>query len=135
MVSQPTTRLENEEVEPHPQRRELRAIRKRACLPQCKRCPAQPSSLAVVYGFLGESIVAPRAPAHLDDHQGCRWSRVHGQQVNLRATDADLPAEDAPSLRREVRGNLFFRAITGTLGFRAHATRLAARAYPGITGA
>jgi hypothetical protein len=135
VVTQAVARLDDDQVEPHGQGREASAARQHACLTQSKRCPAQPRSLAVVHGFLGESIVTPSAPAHLDDHQRCRRSRVNGQQVNLRAADADLPAEDAPSPGREVRGNPFLSSITGTLEFRAHVQSLAARTYPGITRA
>lgn len=65
--------------------------------------------------FLGHAEVAPSPPADLDDHQHRRRTRVGRHDVELVATDMDVPGEDGPARRGQTIGYERFGGIARLL--------------------
>jgi hypothetical protein len=84
--------------------------------PECGRSHADP--LAMIDRLLGEPIVADRAPANLDDHQGRGRSWIDRDKIKLEATDMDVSRQDGPTGRREPVGDQRFCRVTRLLGRR-----------------
>jgi hypothetical protein len=105
VVTDPRAGLHDDQVEADREWRQRRAIRQAAGLAkrECRTVQARP--LATVDGFLGQPEVTPRPPPHLDHDERRRWTRVYRQQVDLRAADAKLSRQDAPTGGDQVGAN------------------------------
>ena len=72
-------------------------------------------ALAVVDGLLGQAEVAAGPPADLDDDQRRGRTRVDRHEVELVATDMDVPGQDGPAGFREPRSDERLGGITRLL--------------------
>jgi hypothetical protein len=108
-------RLDDDQVEAQSQVRDEGAVRQATVLDELVRSGANGTPLAMVDGFLGEAEIAPRAPAHLDDDEGGRRTRVDGHEIELVATDVDVPGEDDPAGVGQPDGDQLFRGVTRAL--------------------
>jgi hypothetical protein len=94
----------------------------------------------VVERLLGETEVAPAAPANLDDHEGRRGARVNRHEIELVATDMDVPGQDGPARIAQSSGNELLGGVTRQLSGRptgrgartVHARIMAAPSHPTI---
>ena len=90
----------------------------RPTVEQAVRGGPDPRSLAVVDGLLGQPELAAGAPADLDDDERRRRTRVDRHEVELVATDMDVPGQDGPASLREPVGDERLGGITRLLGRR-----------------
>ena len=120
MMPESIARLEHDEVEPQGQVRKRRAVRKGASLEQAVRRRPNPSTLAPIDRFLRQAEVAIRAPTNLDRHQHAGWSRVHCHEVQLMASDVDVPPKNRPSRGRQVIGNQLLGVVPRLLRIGPH---------------
>ena len=119
-----STRLDDDEVEAERQPRRLPAGR----LDPAEGSPMQPRLLPPVHRLLGQAEVPTATPADLDDDQLPRWSRIDGNDVELRPADMDLAPEEGPASRHERRGDPVLGPVAGDLELRPHAPIVAANA-------
>lgn len=131
MVAEPTARFDDDQVEPKRHPRQCDGTQ-RTELHEPERRTAEPDQLCAIHRFLGETVVAPRAPADLDDHER-RPGLIDRDEVQLCAPDADLPAEDRPAGRLEPRRDQRLRGIAGQLRIRSHGISIAGVAYAPVT--
>ena len=133
--------LDRNEVEAQRKRRNGRPIRERDAVEQRVRRVAEVPALAVVDGLLRKPEVAPAAPADLDDHEHRRRARVDRHEIELVATDMDVPGEDDPAGFAQPRTDESLGGITRELrrrsrpsgGLAVHGWMLPADARPAIT--
>jgi hypothetical protein len=59
----------------------------------------------VVHGLLGQAEIAARTPPDLDRDERARRARIDGYQVQLIASDVDVPGQDRPARRRQSVGD------------------------------
>ena len=74
----------------------------------------------MIDGLLRQAEVAASPPADLDDHERGRRARVDRHEIELVATDMDVPGQDGPTGFREPRGDQRFGGITRPLGRRSY---------------
>ena len=120
VMAKPIPWLENDQVEAQGQGRDRRPVRQAAEVAEREARRVQARALATVDRFLRQAEVAPRPPAHLDDDQRRRRTRVDHQEVDLVAAHPKMPPEHRPALPLEVGRNLRFGRITGVLGVGSH---------------
>jgi hypothetical protein len=77
------------------------------------------AALAEVERLFGESEVASAPPADLDHHEHRRRTRVDRHEVELVATDMDVPGEDGPARFDQPMSDQSFGGITRLLGRRS----------------
>ena len=119
MMAQPYGRprrggLDGDQVDPDMESRESLAVGQ-AVLEQSADGRAQVAALAVVERLLGEPEVAPAAPADLDDDQDRRRTRVDRHEIELMATDMDVPGQDGPARFAQSCGNELLSGVTRQL--------------------
>jgi hypothetical protein len=137
--ARPLARFDDDEVHAHRQPRDGRAARK-PILEQPAQRGAKVAALAVVERLFWEPEVAPPTPADLDDHEHRRRARVDRHEVELVATDMDVPGEDGPARFHQPIGDQSFGGITRLLGRRSrlgwklaiHATIVAGDPAPAL---
>lgn len=90
-------RLDDDEVEADGELRKGRSVRKPSELDESPGRGPDAAALAVVDGFLTGSVF-PRPPApHLDNDELPRRARVDRHEIELVATDMDVPGKDRPA--------------------------------------
>lgn len=89
--------LHDDEIHPHGQARQGRAVRQSGQHEQAANRRTDVAALAVVEGLLGESELARPAPANLHDHEFCRRPAIDRDEVQLGSADADVAGEDQPT--------------------------------------
>jgi hypothetical protein len=114
-----SARLNHHEVEPQREARKTLTTRQSANLDQRIGRTPEVRSLAMIDGLLGESEVAARAPAHLDDDEEGGGTRVDRHEIELVATDMDVPGQDGPAALGQQDGDQLFGGITRLLGRRS----------------
>lgn len=135
------TRLDDHEIEPERQVRHRLAARQRTSIEQTVGRRANPRSLAMVNGLFRQAEGSARSPADLDHDERGRRTRVDRHEVELVATDMDVPGQDGPTGFRKARSDERFGGITRLLGRRSrrvagslrHRGILPMRAYPWLT--
>lgn len=134
-------RFHGDEVNPDGQSRRGASIGQ-AVLDQPPDGRPKVAALAMIECLLGEAEVTPAPPADLDDDEGRRWARVDRHEIELVATDMDVPGHDGPTSFCEPRGDQRFGGITRLLGRRSrrvagsvrHAGIVAVGPYRPLTG-
>lgn len=95
--------------------------------------------LPPVQCLVGESEVAPAAPADLDDHELGRRPGIDRHEVQLASPGPDVPGEDRPARGDQPLGDPLLGVVSGLLGGRAssrvarHRVSIADRDHPAIT--
>ena len=79
----------------------------------------QVGSLAMVERLLGEPEVASAAPADLDDDQARRRTRVDRHEIELVATDVDVPGQDGPAFLAQPSSDQLLGGVTRQLSGRS----------------
>ena len=134
-------RFDDDQVDPDRQSRDRPSVGQ-AVLEQPADGRPQVGTLAVVEGLLGEPEIPPAAPADLDDHQG-RWrTRVDRHEIELVATDMDVPGQDGPAFFAQPSSNQILGGVTRQLSGRStgggaptvHRPMIAGDPHLGITG-
>ena len=128
------------QVDPDRQLRRPDAARQ-AVLEQPADSRPEVSPLAVVEGLLGQPEVAAPTPADLDDHEGRRRARVDRHEVELVATDMDVPGQDGPARFGQPRRDERLGGVTRELrrrsrpsgGSAVHPTMLPDGAHPRLS--
>jgi hypothetical protein len=113
------TRLDDHEIEPERQVRHRLAARQRTSIEQTVGRRANPRSLAMVNGLFRQAEGSARSPADLDHDERGRRTRVDRHEVELVATDMDVPGQDGPTGFREARSDERLGGITRQLGRRS----------------
>ena len=131
MVAHPIPGLHDDQVEPERQPRHRRSIRQDASIEQPVRGRPDTDTLAMVDRLLGQPEVPAGPPADLDDDQGRGRTRVDRDEVELVATDVDVPGQDGPAGVRESRSDERLGGIAGLLCCRSHRIARSVR-HPGI---
>ena len=112
-------RFNHNEIEPHGQPGQLHVAGQCAAIQQRVCRESQVASLPVIDRFFGQAEVPRRAPSHLDDHEARGWARVDRHEVDLVATDMDVPGQDGPPLFAEPGGDERLGGIAYELRCRA----------------
>jgi DNA-binding PadR family transcriptional regulator len=120
MVPHATFGLHDHKVEPQRQMRQGRAIGQRTAIEQAECGRPNAGALAVIDRLLWQAEPASGAPADLDDHERGRRTRVDRHEIELVATDMDVPGQDGPTGFREARGDEALGGITRLLCRRPH---------------
>ena len=107
-------RLDDDQVHPNRQVRRRCAVRQ-AVLEQTAHRGAEVTPLPAVEGLLGHAEVAAPTPANLDDDEGGRRTRVDRHEIELVATDMDVPGEDGPARFAQPRGDEHLGGVTREL--------------------
>lgn len=115
IVPQPVARFDGHEVEPKREPGQRGAIRQRAYIADDERRLPDPRHLAMVDGLLGQAEITARPPPDLNDDQRCRRAWLDADQIQLRAADMDVAAEEFPPGRGELRGNHLLGRSSQTL--------------------
>jgi hypothetical protein len=110
----PMAGFHHDEVEAHRQSGQVLPLE------QAVGCLTDAHPLAVVDRFLWQAEIPAAAPADLDDHERDRRTRVGRHDVEFSAADMDVPGQDGPSDRREMRGDQRFGGIARLLGRGPH---------------
>ena len=105
MVAEAIAGLDDDQVEPERQPRHRRSIRQHAPIEQPVGGRPDADALAMVDGLLGEAEVPAGPPANLDDDERRGRTRVDRHEVELVATDMDVPGQDGPAGVRESRSD------------------------------
>lgn len=134
-------RLDHDDVEAKAELRERAAVRQRPGRDDRPGGVAEVTALAEVDRLLGQPERPARPEANLDEHQARRRARVDRHEIELVATDMDVPGQDRPAglgqpLRDEGLG-----IVAGSLGPRAapshrlaiHGAIVAGGAYLAVT--
>ena len=116
MVADAAAGLEHDEVEAEREPRDRCAIGQRPTIEEAVGGLPDPDPLAMIDRLLWEAEGTVRAPAHLDDHECRRRTRVDGDQVDLVPADVDVPGEHRPSGCLESGGHERLGGVSGTLG-------------------
>jgi hypothetical protein len=119
MVAQPHRRprrggFDGDQIHPDRKSRERSCVME-AVLEQSADCGTQVAALAMVEGLLGKAEVASAAPAHLDDDEERRRTRVDRHEIQLVATDMDVPGQDGPARFAQSRGDKLLGGVTRQL--------------------
>jgi len=119
MVAEPLGRacrggLDGDQVDPDRESREASSVGQ-AVLDQSADCRTQVAALAVVECLLGEPEVPPTAPTDLDDDEERRRTRVDRHEIELVATDMDVPGQDGPARFAQSRGDKLLGGVTRQL--------------------
>ena len=96
------------------------AVGERPAIEQAVGGGTDPRPLAMIDRLLGETVVAAAPPADLDDDQRRRRTRVDRHEIELVATDMDVPGQDGPTSFRQARCDQRLGAVTRQLGRRSH---------------
>jgi hypothetical protein len=134
--------LHRDEVEAERKRRNRRPIREWRTVEQGVGGTAQMAAFAMVDGLLRQAEVAATTPADLDYDEVRRRARVDRHEIELVATDMDVPGQDGPAHCGQPVGNQRFGGITRLLRRRArpsgrstiHARIVAVPGLPAIDG-
>jgi hypothetical protein len=123
MVAQPhgrscRRRFHGDQVDPDRQSRDRPAARQ-AVLQQPADGRSKMGSLAVVECLLGQSEVPTTAPADLDHNQARWWTRVDRHEIELVATDMDVPGKDGPTLIAQASSDQLLGGVTRQLSGRS----------------
>ena len=111
-------RFHRDQVDPDRQSRDRPSVGQ-AILEQPADGRPQVGTLAVVEGLLGEPEIPPAAPADLDDHQA-RWrTRVDRHEIELVATDMDVPGQDGPACFAQPNRDQILGGVTRQLSGRS----------------
>jgi hypothetical protein len=89
-----------------------------AILQQPSQCQSQMASLAVAEGLLSQPEVPPATPADLDNDKGLRRTRVDRHEIELVATDMDVPGQDGPARIAQPSGDELLGGVTRPLSGR-----------------
>ena len=108
-------RFDDDQVEPERQVRHRDATRQAAAFDELPRRPTDERALAVIDRLLGEAERATASPADLDDDERGRRARVDRHEIELVATDMDVPGENRPTGVDQPTGNERFRGIARDL--------------------
>jgi hypothetical protein len=112
--ARPCTGFDDDEIDAHGQARRRGSVRQ-ADLQQPADRSANVAALAVIERLLRQAEGALTAPADLDDHE-CRWrTRVDRHDIELVATDMDVPGEDGPSRCDQTRTDEGLSGVTRLL--------------------
>ena len=133
--------LDGNDVETQRKRRNRRPIRERDAVEQRVRRTAQVPSLAVVDRLLSQPEVAAASPADLHDHEHRRRTRVDRHEVELVATDMDVPGQDGPAQVAQPRTDEGLGGVTRELrrrsrpggGSAVHESMVSADAHPALS--
>lgn len=115
--------LHGDQVEPDGELREGRSVRKPSELDEGPGRGPDAATLAVVDGFLAGPVF-PRPPApHLDNHELPWRARVDRHEIELAATDMDVPGKDCPAggsepVRHERLGSVAEELCLGPVAIR-----------------
>jgi hypothetical protein len=90
-------RLDDDEVEADGELRKGRSVRKPSELDESPGRGPDAAALAVVDGFLTGSVFPRPAAPHLDNDELPRRARVDRHEIELVATDMDVPGKDRPA--------------------------------------
>ncbi len=112
-----------------------------AVLEQAADSGAEMAALAVVECLLREAEVTPAPPADLDDHEHRRRARVDRHEVELVATDMDVPGQDGPAQVAQPRTYEGLGGVTRDLrrrsrpggGLAVHESIVPADAHPALS--
>ena len=110
--------LHGDQVDPDRQPRDGSSVGQ-AVLEQPADGRPKVGSLAVVEGLLGEPEVPPAAPANLDDDEERRRTRVDRHEIELVATDMDVPGQDGPALIAQASSDQLLGGVTRHLSGRS----------------
>jgi len=138
MMPDPVARLDHHEVEPQRQTWDGLSVGERAAVEQAVRRGPDPRPLAVVHRLLGKPERAAGPPPNLDHDQGSWRARVDRHEVELVATDMDVPGQNGPTGIRETCRDNRLGGITRPLGRRSrrfaglvrHSRMVASSPYP-----
>ena len=132
VVAQATSGFDHDEVEPERQSRQRAAVGQSTAIDQgeCRR--SQPGKLPPIDGLFREAVVAARAPADLDDHEG-GLCKINADEVELRPPDSHLAAEDAPTCPLEPVAYDRLRNVARQLRSCSHGASIAVAAYAPVT--
>ncbi len=116
-------RLDDDEVEADRELREGRSVRKPAELDEGPGRGPDAAALAVVDGFLTGSVFPRPAAPHLDNDELPRRARVDRHEIELVATDMDVPGKDRPAggsepVRHERLGSVADELCLGPVAIR-----------------
>ena len=133
-------RFHRDQVDPDRQSRDRPSVGQ-AVLEQPADGRPQVGTLAVVEGLLGEAKIPPAAPAHFDDHEGSGRTRVDRHEIELVATDMDVPGQDGPACFAQPSSDQILGGVTRQLSGRStgcgaptiHRPMIAGDAYLTIT--
>jgi hypothetical protein len=123
MVANPRVRpragrgLDRDEIDPNWQLRQGLAVRQAIPDQPPKRQP-QVAPFAVAERLLRQPEVAAPAPADFHDHERRRRARVDRHEVELVATDMDVPGKDGPARVAQSGRDELLRGVTRQLSRR-----------------
>ena len=101
--------LDDDEVDARRQSGHLTTIGESAVPDEPRDGASQAKLLAPVERFLGDTEVAAGTPPNLDDDELAGWARVDGDQIQLVASNTQLPGEDDPACPNESIRNELLR--------------------------
>lgn len=131
-MSEAVAGLDDNKVEPERERRQRRPVREYTHGSEHEASAVQSGPLAPIHGFLWQAIVAPPAPAHLDDDEG-RWRpRIDRDEVELRMPDPHAATEHLPAKPLQVASDQRLRIVARALGTGPHPSSLAMVVLPAL---
>ena len=119
MVPDPVAGLHDHQVESQRQMWDRLTVRKRTAIEQAVGGGPDPRPLPVVDRFLGQAERTSGPPADLDHHERPGRTRVDRHEVELVATDMDVPGQDGPTGVRETHRDDRLGGIARLLGRRS----------------
>ena len=113
-----TRRFHGDQVDPDRQSWDRPSIGQ-AVLEQPANCRPQVGSLTMVERLLGKAEIPSAAPANFDDDQARRRTRVDRHEIELVATDMDVPGQDGPTFFAQPSGDQLLGGVTRQLSGRS----------------
>jgi hypothetical protein len=114
----PFTGLNDDQIEPDRQPRYDGTAGQHAPIEQPVRREPDARALAVIHGLLAEAETARRPPTHFDDDERARRTRVDRHEIELVASDMDVPGQDGPTGLEQSTEDQRFGGVTCLLGLR-----------------
>lgn len=114
-------RLDDDEIDTNRVTGERKPVRERSGLYEATDRGPQVPPLAPVERLLGQTVIPPRPPADLNEHDTGRRPRIERHEVDLLAADPDVAGQDRPAERDEPLGCEHLSGIAGPLCRRAPA--------------
>ena len=119
MVPDPVAGLHDHQVESQRQMWDWLTVGQRTAIEQAVGGGPDPRPLPVVDRFLGQAERTSGPPADLDHHERPGRTRVDRHEVDLMATDMDVPGQDGPTGVRETHRDDRLGGIARPLGRRS----------------
>ena len=115
----PFSGLHDDQVETDRQPRHDGTAGQHTPIKQAVRREPDARALAMIDGLLAEAETARRPPTHFDDDERARRTRVDRHEIELVASDMDVPGQDGPTGLEQSNEHQRFGGVTCLLGLRS----------------